>query len=325
MPRHTRPEEHPDPVDAVFEAHRTGALLALATSGSSGTDVREVLRTTTSWWCSFDAYSGLTGIRTGSRVWVPGPLRSTMNLFAAVHARWAGAELTDDPATATDACLTPTQLDQRGHELPGGTAAVVAGAHLSAPAARRAADRGLRVAHYYGAAELSFVAWGTSAADLTPFPEVEVEVRDEPREGTVWVRSPYLCDGYDGAHGALVRDADGWATVGDLGRLDDGTLTVLGRPDVIVTAGATVLIDDVERALASVARGPIAVHAVTHPTMGQLVAVTLTDASDRASLERHARAHLPSSHRPRAWQVVPLLPLTAGGKPDRARLQEQAG
>ena len=85
------------------------------------------------------------------------------------------------------------------------------------------------------------------------------------------------------------------------------------------------LVDDVERVLASVARAPIVVHAVRHPTMGQLVAVTLTDAADRPALEQHARSHLPSSHRPRAWRVVPVLPLTAGGKPDRARLQEQAG
>ena len=325
MSRRTRPEEHPDPVDAVFEAHRSGALLALATSGSTGPGGREVLRTTESWWRSFEAYSDLTGIRAGSRVWVPGPQRSTMNLFAAVHVRWAGGSLTADPATATHACLTPTQLDQRGHELGSGAAVVVAGAHLSAAAAARAAGRGLRLAHYYGAAELSFVAWGTSSTDLRPFPGVEVEVREAPREGTIWVRSPYLCQGYDGAAGPLHRDDGGWATVGDLGRVDGGTLTVLGRPEVVVTAGATVLIDDVERVLASVARGPIAVHAVTHPTMGQLVAVTLTDPADRPALERHARAHLPSSHRPRAWQVVPVLPLTAGGKPDRARLQEQAG
>ena len=325
MSRRTRPEEHPDPVEAVFEAHRTGALLSLATSGSTGSGRREVVRTTQSWWCSFDAYSDLTGIRAGDRVWVPGPLRSTMNLFAAVHARWAGGSLAGDPATATHACLTPTQLDQRGHELPRGTTVVVAGAHLSAPAATRAADRGLRVGHYYGAAELSFVAWGTSSGDLLPFPGVKLEIRDAPREGTIWVRSPYLCDGYDGAPGPLVRDASGWATVGDLGRLDGRALRVLGRPEAIVTGGATVLVDDVERVLASVARAPIAVHAVRHPTMGQLVAVTLTDAADRPALEQHARSHLPSSHRPRAWRVVPVLPLTAGGKPDRARLQEQAG
>ena len=69
--------------------------------------------------------------------------------------------------------------------------------------------------HYYGAAELSFVAWGAHADDLRPFPGVEVSVR----EGEVWVRSPYLCTGYDGPPGPLRRDGDGFATVGDRGSM----------------------------------------------------------------------------------------------------------
>ena len=45
----------------------------------------------------------LTGLTAASRVWVPGPLAATMNLFAAVHATVAGAALVDDPADATHA------------------------------------------------------------------------------------------------------------------------------------------------------------------------------------------------------------------------------
>ena len=83
-------------------------------------------------------------------------------------------------------------------------------------------------------------------------------IRDSDR--VVWVRSPYVCDGYAGPTGSLRRDPDGWATVGDIGALDGEIVTVGGRPDAVITAGATVLIADVEAALRSAAQAPFAVH-----------------------------------------------------------------
>lgn len=335
MADQVRPDEHDDPVAAVLAAHRSGAALALATSGTStsGTSAtgpsaagpsaagaRRVLRTTESWWGSFEAYSGLTGVGPGSRVWVPGPLRSTMNLFAAVHASWAGAELVDRPSDATHACLTPAQLELRGSSVPAGTMVVVAGAALPDRLARDAQAAGLSISHYYGAAELSFVAAARDGAGLSAFPGVEIAVRDEPEPGTIWVRSPWVCDGYDGPPGSLLRTPDGWASVGDIGALAGGTLTVHGRPDAIVTAGATVLVADVEAALRPEARGAFAVHAVQHATLGQVVGIVVTVATDRDRLERVARERLPVTHRPRVWSVLPTLPLTPAGKVDRGQL-----
>ena len=118
------------------------------------------------------------------------------------------------------------------------------------------------------------------------------------------------------------RDAEGWATVGDLGSYDDGVLTVRGRPDAIITAGATVPIAEVENALRPVAVGQFAVFGLPHPAMGALVAVALTDPTDRDRLEKHAREHLPASHRPRHWRVVDELPLTDAGKIDRRALAD---
>ncbi|MDC5698649.1 AMP-binding protein [Intrasporangium calvum] len=322
MTDHVRPEEHADPVAAVLAARRSGAGLALRTSGTAGPTVRRVLRTTESWWGSFPAYSQLTGVESGARVWVPGPLTSTMNLFAAVHAAWAGAELVADAVAATHACLTPAQLDRRGAGLPAGARVVLAGSGVPEPVAAAARQRGLRLDHYYGAAELSFVAASSGDLVLRPFTGVEVAIRDVPVPGTIWVRSPWLCDGYDGPPGPLRRTADDWATVGDLGRLDDGVLTVLGRPEAVVTAGATVLVAEVEAVLAEFARGSVVVHAVAHPTFGQVVGATLTRAADRELLERAARAELPASHRPRVWRVVEQLPLTEAGKVDRRALAE---
>jgi long-chain acyl-CoA synthetase len=293
--------------------------VVLRTSGSSG-ESRRVVRSTESWVASFDPVAELTALGAGSRVWVPGHLTATMNLFAAVHAAWLGAERVDEPGRATHATLTPSALAvclDRGAPLAGAHV-VVAGDGLAARLHRRAAAAGVTVHHYYGAAELSFVAWGGHAGDLRPFPGVTVEVRD----GEIWARSPYLCDGYEGSPGALRRDASGFATVGDRGELSDGWLTVRGRPDAVNVGGATVLTADVEGVLRPEATGDLAVVAVPHSHLGSVVAVALTRPDDLVPVRRRARSRLEGAHRPRAWFHVPELPLTTAGKVDRAALAE---
>lgn len=244
-----------------------------------------------------------------------------MNLFALVHADHAGATVVRSPDKASHAVLTPaglddwldTALDGAG---PAGRTAVVAGDRLSPALHERARAAGVEVHHYYGAAELSFVAWGRHAEDLHLFPGVEAEVRD----GEIWVRSPYLCTGYDGASGPLRRDPAGFATVGDRGRLDGDLLAVDGRPEAVTTGGATVQVADVERELRAVARGEVVVLAVPHGRLGSVVAAVLTDAADRARLVAAARDRLDPAGRPRLWLQCERLPLTTAGKVDRDAL-----
>lgn len=291
--------------------------VALPTSGTAATP-RWVVRSTGSWVSSFPAVTALTGLDAGSRVWVPGPLRATMNLYAAVHAAAASAPLVEDARDATHTHLTPgtlTRLLDDGAPLAGRTV-VVAGDRLSVRLHDRAVAAGARVHHYYGAAELSFVAWGPHADDLSAFPGVRVAVRS----GLIWVRSPYVCSGYDGPAGPLQVADDGWATVGDHGELRDGRLTVLGRPSTIGVGGATVDTLDVERLLRAHARGEVCVIGLPHPTLGRVPAVVLTDARDHDRLRQVARAELADVARPRRWLHLEPLPLTPAGKVDRAGL-----
>ena len=246
-----------------------------------------------------------------------------MNLFAAVHARWAGAEAVGSAAGATHAALTPTALHallDRGAPLAGLTA-VVAGDRLTAGLARRTRDAGATVHHYYGAAELSFVAWGADEDALLPFPGVEVDVRD----GEIWVRSPYLCDGYDGPAGPLRRDADGFATVGDRGTRDGRRLVVAGREGAVTTGGGTVHLADVEAELRPEARGEVVLVGLPHPRLGTVLAVALTDPADHEPLRARARADLAGAARPRLWFAVPTLPRTGAGKVDRVALAALLG
>lgn len=306
-----------DPVAAFRSARDEGRAVALSTSATAGL-ARTVVRTTDSWVCSFATVGELVGLSAGSRVWVPGPLRATMNLFAAVHADYAGATVLRAPAGATHAHLTPGTLRAAldGGAALSGMTVVVAGDRLSPALHHRALSAGARVHHYYGAAELSFVAWGAHADDLSPFPGADVVVRG----GEIWVRSPYLCTGYEGPPGPLRWDRDGYATVGDRGALTGGRLTVLGRRDAVTTGGVTVELAEVEAALRPAASGEVVVVGVPHGTLGAVLAVVLTRAEDHAVLRATARDRLHGARRPRLWFHVEALPLSAAGKVDREAL-----
>lgn len=310
----------PDPL-AVLSAAGPEELLAFRTAGTAG-QARTVLRTSRSWTESYPHVSTLLEMTDASRVWVPGPLSASMNLFAAAHASWAGAEVVAEPSHATHAHLTPWLLRRQLSDDPAalsGLHLVVAGDRLSSSLRDTAVSMGARVSHYYGAAELSFVAWGEHARSLRPFPGVEVAARD----GELWVRSPYVCEGYAEPQHVLGRDADGWVTVGDRGDVqpdEGGRVTVFGRSGGVTTAGATVLEADIEHALRQEASGEVTVVGVPHPDLGQVVAAVVTDPDDVARLQEVSRRVLAPQQRPRRWFHLPSLPLTSSGKVDKAAI-----
>jgi long-chain acyl-CoA synthetase len=317
-----------DPVAAVLRAHDRGHLIALRTSGTTS-HPRRVVRTTASWVKSFAHVSRLAEVDATSRVWIPGPLTATANLFAAVHARYVGAAVVGSPDRATHAHLTPATLLaalSAGNDLRG-RSVVVAGDRLPAALARRAAAAGGRVSSYYGAAELSFVAWGPHEDDLHPFPGVEVDVR----HGCIWVRSPYLGLGYDGlgydglgydgVDGPFRRAGDGFATVGDRGSVRGDVLTVQGRgTEAVVTGGVTVQVSDVEQVLRRATGEDVLVVGVPHPRLGALLAAVLPHPAALGAARAAARAELSPAHRPRRWFHSQELPLTVAGKIDRRAL-----
>jgi long-chain acyl-CoA synthetase len=315
-----------DPAAAVLSAYRDGGLISVLTSGTTGRP-RRIVRTAASWVDSFAAVSDLAGLTAASRAWVPGTLAATMNLYAAALLSHLGAQQVPSPTEATHAFLTPSGLLSllaepiRVHGLH----VVVAGDRLRPEFADRAEARGWLVSHYYGAAQLSFVAWGRDEASLRAFPQVRLRSRD----GELWVTSPWLCEQEITPSGVPTtlrtwRDPAtgvGWAGVGDRGTVTpDGVVVVAGRDGVIVTGGATVVASDVEAALRPVARGEVYLLPQPHARLGALVVAVCTDHDDVNNLPRYARATLSGAYRPRRWLHRPDPPLTAAGKVDRAAL-----
>jgi len=304
-----------NPLAAFWEAHRDRMPIALRTSGTIDLP-RTIVRTTESWVNSFQHVSDLLGFGSSGRVWIPGPVGATMNLFAAVHADFAGATRVEEPHLATHAHLTPTALSRALATRPADLAGVhvlTAGDRLERPVYDAATAAGVRVRHYYGAAELSFVAWGEHADALRPFPEVELASRD----GELWVRSPYVCEGYREAEHQLRRDVGGWTTVGDRGEVADGVVTVLGRDGGITTSGGTVLVADIEHSLRRHTTGDVVVVGVPHPDLGQVVVAVVTRPDDVGRLRAASRRLLAPAQRPRRWVHMDPLPLTGNDKVDR--------
>lgn len=313
----------------------SGTELRLPTSATTGAG-RTVRRTVESWVSSFAPFSALTGIDASSAVLVGTPSASSLFAYGLAHARAVGAAVRTLPrwnpgaaaaGDATVAHLTPAMLtgllDHHDTGLrPPLRTAVVAGAATPDPLRTRAAGHGIEVVDYYGAAELSFVAIRAGGHGLTPFPGVEIELR----EAVIWVRGPYLALGYlRGQDGPLRCDGD-WASVGDRGTwASDGTLLVSGRgEDVVVSGGASVAVEPVEAVLAAVAGvDDVVVLGTPHPYLGQVVTAVIVGDAPIRRLRAAVRAGLPAHHRPRRWYRADALPLTAAGKRSRALLADR--
>jgi long-chain acyl-CoA synthetase len=313
-------------------------MLALATSGTTSVP-RVVLRTAQSWDAALDPFTAVTGQRPDDVAWAPGLPSSTLTLWAIHHAlasgsrvvatgRWRGVPPGLAGVTvvhSVPAVLVDVLAAREQGALPRLRLAVVAGAALPGAVRARACALGVGVVEYYGAAELSFVAVDPDGAGLRAFPGVRLRVRD----GLVEVRSPYVAQGYAAGPGPLTF-VDGWAGVGDHGRLGaDGVLVVAGRgEDALCVGGTVVLVADVERVLGAV-DGVLDVACLgeADPRLGQRAVAVVRPAAgvDPArlvgALRDVARRELPPSARPVRYVPVDALPRTPAGKLDRARLE----
>ncbi|WBU38785.1 class I adenylate-forming enzyme family protein [Homoserinibacter sp. YIM 151385] len=293
---------------------------AALTSGSSGR-IRLVLRSEASWSASFPTIEALLGARPGDGIHLPLPPASSLTLFSLAHALAGGPQ----PAPAGDARLlhgTPESLRAvlEDGRMPRLEAALVGGSRLDPELRRRAEARGIRVVHYYGAAELSFVA-ADEGGGMRALPGVELAVRD----GVLRVRSATIAESVLGRGGAL-RIEDDWADVGDRAELHDGVLRLLGRADeALQSASATVIPEEVEAVLRTLPGvRDAALVGIPHPRLGDHLAAVLELEAGAvppaaSALREAVRGRLSRSHLPRRWHHGEI-PRTLAGKPARAEL-----
>ncbi|OZF46948.1 AMP-binding protein [Rhodococcus sp. 14-1411-2a] len=323
--------ELPDALICVFAAARQGsavrvedpaarperpahidpdAFLLVATSGSTGRP-KPLARTAASWVDSFPEFTDISDIRPTDTVLITGPLHATMHLFAAVHALWLGACVTDDPAHATAVHAVPAVLRDVLRRMPRARIAVAAGAGLDDAAAKAISAQGVRLVEYYGSAELSLVAARVVGEQSSLRLLRDVDARTE--DGYLFVRSPYAAPG--------ARD---WFGVGDLAELNGSELLVHGRGDAAINVGGTTVIaEDVENILTGLdgVRAAAAI-GTPHAVLGETVSavIELDGTRDLDLVRADARAIMAKEAMPRRWTVVQQLPRTASGKIARRAL-----
>ncbi|WP_349038038.1 AMP-binding protein [Pseudotabrizicola sp. 4114] len=345
---------------AGFRVGGAGAVAAgegcfeTLTGGSLGGS-RRVVRTQASWLASFAVNARLFGIGPGVRVAVPGRLSQSLALYAALEGLALGAEVhlldgvrPDRMAQAlADRRIgviyaTPVHLAQMvaaGVVWPDLRLVLVGGAKLEAGlrAEVRAVAPAAVVREFYGAAEASFIT--LSGPEDGPetvgrvYPGVELRICDagggglpEGAVGEVWVRSPYVFQGYAGADHGSARWRDGWLTVGEIGAMTPAGLVLRGRAGRMVTiAGQNVFPEEIERFLAGlpgVTRA--AVLARADALRGHVLwAVLMGEQAREGEILAAARAGLGPMLAPRRVIWRQDWPVLASGKTDFGALQRE--
>lgn len=160
-------------------------------------------------------------------------------------------------------------------------------------------------------------------------PTGAVELRTDPSSGELLVRGPELFTGYlDDAQTAAAFTDDGWFRTGDIGRVDDGWLTITGRlKDIIIRGGENIATTEVEGVLEAhpAVRHAVAV-GVPHERLGEQVVAFVQVAPgatfDLAECRRWFEAEGVARFKtPERVVVVDDVPVLAAGKPDRDALR----
>jgi long-chain acyl-CoA synthetase len=329
--------------------------LYVQTSGSSGAP-KMICRSPDSWTRSFDLTAQRFGIGARDCYGLLGDLGHSLSLFAATEALHLGADLlcldrmrppvqleqlTTQSVTVIYA--TPTQLRlllgaATSPVLPSLGHLFIGGGTLDAPL-RDALARALpqaQILEFFGASETSFI---TMADARTPhgsvgkaYPGVTLRVAEPFETAEIWVRSPYLFDGYAQGDSPDTRWDGDFLSVGELGYLDeDGNLFLRGRKTRMVTiADQNVFPDEVERTLqAHPGILHAAVLAVPDAQRGHALVAVLQPCGpvDPARLRQMCRQALGAASVPRRFVEMARLPLLPAGKPDlqalAAQLEEQ--
>jgi acyl-CoA synthetase (AMP-forming)/AMP-acid ligase II len=161
--------------------------------------------------------------------------------------------------------------------------------------------------------------------------ELRVAAAHAGEEGEIWGRGPCSTTGYfgDPESTRAAWTGDGWFRTGDVGRFDaNGNLVILGRTrDVINRGGQKIFPAEIEQLLE---RHPRIIRAAVVPfpdeRLGERVCACVVPAGDDGPtlddvVEFLRGSHVASYKLPERLAVLPDLPVTTGGKVDRAALR----
>lgn len=214
-----------------------------------------------------------------------------------------------------------------------GSAPLLADTHRAWEAAT-----GHRILERYGMTETSMNTSNPCHGDRRagtvgqPLPGVELRIMGpdgamaDGHVGGIEVRGPNVFAGYWQMPDKTAEDlrADGWFITGDLGRVVDGYVEIVGRAkDLVITGGYNVYPKEIELALDALPGvTESAVIGLPHPDFGEAVfAVIVGSITPEAAIAAVAPG-LARFKQPKAAVVVPDLPRNSMGKVQKNALRE---
>lgn len=342
----------PSPIKPQHAPGPTGRpIIHCETSGSTG-NPKIIRRSHRSWIDSFEVNRRLFDFGEQDTFAVFGSLAHSLTLYGVLEAAHIGADICTmanvrpdrqraqlERLKASVLYLTPTQLghlcESRSSHAPlGAVRQILFGGGRPAPSLLGNASLlfpNANIVQFYGASETSFIAISDKT---TPhgsvgraYPGVEISIRGangEPCDGAgeIWVKSPYLFDGYAQGQSNETKWKDGFVSVGELGRLDtQGNLFVDGRRSRMVTiADQNAFPEEVETFLATLMDArQITVVAQFDAVRGNRLVAVVEGEADQYDVEgilRRCRQSLGPLTAPRALHFINDLPMLPAGKPD---------
>ncbi len=225
--------------------------------------------------------------------------------------------------------LVPTQLarllesDAAVEALRGFDRVLVGGQMTAATLVGSARTAGIAVTRTYGSTETC----GGCVWDGAPIGDTQLRILD----GRVEIAGSVLAEGYlddprRSAGAFRMRDGVRWYRSDDLGELNEGILTVVGRADdVIVSGGIKVSLAAVERLVQTLpGQSDAVVVAAPHPEWGETPVVVTSTAISLDIVRETVAASLGRAAGPSRVVHVDILPTLASGKPDRLAIASLA-
>lgn len=241
-------------------------------------------------------------------------------------------------------------MDRQRLRLPALRMVVSGGAPLPGALLRETDRLGVPLIHSYGMTEASpLVCVGQVRSDLKAtedlrlkqgyvVPGLDYEVRADdgsqiPRDGKsygeLWLRGPWIADGYERDERSKDTFADGWYRTGDVVTVDaTGYLHVVDRKnDMIKSGGEWISTIELEEAI-SAYPGIAAVAVIGVPDERwqerPRAYVVCSEQLEVEALKAHLGSRVPRFWIPDEIRIVDALPLTSVGKYDKRRLREEA-
>lgn len=324
---------------------------ATLTGGTSGKP-KTILRSQQSWITSFETNATHFAYTPQDSIAVLGALSHSLALYGVLEGLHLGLSVHAlsplKPTAQSDSLrdtrctilyATPTQLRLLPADKPllnirlilcgGGTLAEQTRTRITTlcPNAR------LHV--FYGAAETSFI---TLSDAQTPegsvgraYPDVDIEIRaaDSMGTGLIWVRSPYLFEGYlNGESPHTQRNGD-WLTVGEYGTMDaQGYLYLRGRAGRMINiADTAVFPEELEAQIAAMPEMPNCAILSRLDAMRGRHLVAVIEGSENPHLRDRLMTYCEQQGliAPRTIEFMKSFPLLPSGKHDLTSIAALTG